>query len=237
MKKLKSLSIVIPFFNDEATVSRQITFAYLVGQNVTNKLEVIAIHGGDSKDNTYEEIIKMKLIYKELKIINKKDNQEGYAVIKHGFKKARYEWIIYTDGDAQYHIEEDLPKFVEKYYKTKADVINGYKIKRHDNLIRIFLGNFYAFLSRKIFKLPIRDVDCDFRLIKRKVLNKIKLESKDSSILPEMIYKLKAVGAKFTEVPVSHYARIYGKSNYTAFGLLKEKIIGDYKLFLSLKKK
>jgi len=236
MKKLKSLSIVLPFFNDEATVSRQIIFAYLVGQNVAKKHEVIAIHGGRSQDNTYIEIIKMKLIYKDLIIINKGDNQEGYAVIKHGFKKAKYEWIFYTDGDAQYHMEEDLLKFVDKYFKTGADVINGYKIKRHDNLIRIFLGNSYAFLSRKIFKLPIRDVDCDFRLIKRKVLNKIKLESKDSSILPEMIYKLKMVGAKFAEVPVSHYARIYGKSNYTVLNLLKEKIIGDYKLFLSLKK-
>lgn len=237
MKKLRSLTIVIPFFNDEATVSRQVTFAYLVGQNVASKLEIIAIHGGDSKDNTYGEIIKMKLIYRNLIIINKKDNQEGYAVIKYGFKNAKYEWVFYTDGDAQYRIEEDLPKLVEKYYKTGADVINGYKIKRHDNFIRVFLGNFYALLSRKLFRLPIRDVDCDFRLIKRKILNKVKLTSKDSSILPEMIYKFKEVGAKFAEVPVSHYARIYGKSNYTAFGLLKEKIIGDYRLFLSLKKR
>lgn len=236
MQKLKSLSIIIPFFNDEATVSRQLTYAYSIGENVSNKFEIIAIHGGNSIDNTYSEIIKMKLIYPDLKILNKKNNQEGYAVIKYGFKEARYDWLFYTDGDAQYHIEEDLVKLIEKYFKTGADVINGYKIKRHDNLIRVILGNIYALLTKKIFGLPIRDVDCDFRLIKRKVLNKINLESKDSSILPEMIYKLNLVGAKFAEVPISHYSRIYGKSNYSTFGLIKEKIIGDFKLFLKLKK-
>lgn len=237
MKKLKSLSIIIPFFNDEATVSRQLTYAYSIGKNVSHKFEIIAIHGGNSIDNTYSEIIKMKLIYPDLKILNKKNNQEGYAVIKHGFKEARYDWIFYTDGDAQYHIEEDLPKIVEKQLKTSADVINGYKTKRQDNILRVLLGNLYAFFAQKIFKLPIRDVDCDFRLIKRKFLKKIQLEAKDSSILPEMVCKLKIVGAKFAEVPVSHYPRIYGKSNYTAFGLIKEKIVGDFKLYLSLKGK
>lgn len=236
MRKLKSLSIIIPFYNDEATVSRQITFAYSVASQLSNKFEVIAIHGGNSTDNTYSEIIKMKLIYDNLKIINKKHNSEGYAVIKYGFREAKNEWVFYTDGDAQYHMEEDLLKLVEKYFKTGADVINGYKIKRNDNLLRVFLGNIYAFLSKVVFGLPIRDVDCDFRLIKRKVLNKINLECKDSSILPEMIYKLNQIGAKFAEVPISHYSRIYGKSNYSAFGLIKEKIIGDFKLFLKLKK-
>ena len=237
MKKLKSLSIIIPFFNDEATVSRQLTYAYSVGANISNKFEIIAIHGGNSIDNTYSEIIKMKLIYPDLKILNKKNNQEGYAVIKSGFKESKNEWIFYTDGDAQYHIEEDLIKLIEKYFKTGADVINGYKIKRHDNLIRVLLGKVYAFLAKKMFNLPIRDVDCDFRLIRRKILNKIQLDSKDSSILPEMIYKLNRAGAKFAEVPVSHYPRIYGRSNYSTLELIKEKIIGDINLFLKLNKK
>lgn len=236
MKKLKGLSIIFPFFNDEATVARQITFAYLVGKEVADDFEVIAVNGGRSRDRTFEEIKKMKKIYQDLKIINRENNHEGYAVIKHGLKAATKDWIFYTDGDAQYHLEEDLVKLVQCQMKTKATVINGYKIKRKDNILRIIFGGIYKFLSKFFFNLPIRDVDCDFRLIKKSLLDKIKLKSRDSSILPELIKKLELAGASFSEVPVSHYQRIYGKSNYSIFTLAKEKIFGDIKLYFALKK-
>ena len=70
----------------------------------------------------------------------------------------------------------------------------------------------------------------------KEFIKKIKLESNDASILPELIKKLELAGAKFAEVQVSHYQRVYGKSNYTAVSLLKEKIIGDVKLYLKMKK-
>ena len=235
-KPLSSLSIFFPFYSDEGTVERQISNAYRTGAVLTEDLEVIAIHGGASKDGTFQKILEAKKKYPRLIIVDKADNKEGYAVIKHGFAASTKDWIFYTDGDAQYHLEEDLPKLAEKQIETGADVVNGYKKDRGDNLIRTFLGNGYAFFSRLLFRIPIRDTDCDFRLIRKIVMNNITLESKDASILPEMIKKLEMAGAKFVEVPVNHYEREYGKSSYTAFGLLKEKLIGDIKLFLKMRK-
>lgn len=237
MKKISSLSIVFPFLNDEGTVTRQIICAYMIGKKLTSNLEVIALHGGTSKDNTYKKIKEMKKIYPSLKIINRSKNKEGYAVIKHGFKNATKDWIFYTDGDAQYHLEEDLPNLVSKQIQTNATVINGYKIRRHDSYMRVLLGDIYRLLSKFIFKLPIRDVDCDFRLIKKSLLNKINLEGRDASILPEMIKKLQLAGGRFFEIPINHYSRAYGSSNYRIFDLIKEKIFGDIKLFISLRKK
>lgn len=237
MKKINGLSIIFPFLNDEATVARQIICAYTIGREITNNLEVIALHGGNSKDDTYGKIKEMKLIYPELKVINKPRNKEGYAVIKYGFKKATKDWIFYTDGDAQYHLEENLTELIEKQIKTGATIVNGYKIRRHDSILRIILGDVYRLLAKILFKLPIKDVDCDFRLIKKSLLDKISLESKDSSILPELIKKLQLVKGKFAEVPVSHYPRVYGKSNYKIIDLIKEKLIGDIKLYISFKKK
>jgi len=234
-EKLSSLSIFFPFYNDEETVKKQITEAFRVGNLVSCDLEVIAIHGGKSKDKTFLEINKMAKKYPQLVVVDKSDNKEGYAVIKEGFKKASKEWVFYTDGDAQYHLD-DLPKLVLCQLETGADVVNGYKIERGDNFIRTFLGNVYALLSNFIFELPIRDTDCDFRLIKKIYLDKINLVSKDASILGELIKKLEIVGAKFAEVPVLHYPREYGVSNYTAFGLFKEKLIGDFTLYLKLKR-
>lgn len=235
-KPLSSLSIFFPFYNDEGTVERQITNAYKIGGQLTDDLEVIALHGGNSKDGTFKKIFEVKDKYPNLKIVDKKDNAEGYAVIKHGFAACTKDWIFYTDGDAQYHLEENLPELVVKQAETGADVVNGYKKERGDNFLRVFLGNEYAFLARIFFKLPIRDADCDFRLIRKSFMDRINLESKDASILPEMIKKLEMSGAKFVEIPVNHYGREYGKSNYTVFSLLKEKVLGDIKLFIKMKR-
>lgn len=235
-KLLSSLSIFFPFYNDEGTVERQIINAYKIGSQLTDDLEVTALHGGNSKDGTFKKILEIKNKFPNLKVVDKKDNVEGYAVIKYGFTACTKDWIFYTDGDAQYHLEEDLIKLAEKARETGADIVNGYKKAREDNFLRIFLGNMYASFARIFFKLPIRDVDCDFRLIRKSFMDKINLESKDASILPEMIKKLEMAGAKFIEIPVNHYSREYGKSTYTAFGLLKEKAFGDIKLFLKMKR-
>jgi len=228
---------MFPFLNDEATVARQIICAYTIGKEITSDLEVIALHGGSSKDKTYQKIKEIKNLYPDLKIVNKPKNKDGYAVIKYGFKKASKDWIFYTDGDAQYHLEENLTELIEKQIRTGATIINGYKIRRHDSVLRIILGDVYRLLTKILFKLPIKDIDCDFRLIKKSLLDKINLESKDSSILPELIKKLELAKGKFAEIPVSHYPRVYGKSNYKLFDLIKEKLIGDIKLYISFKEK
>lgn len=237
MRKLTSLSIFFPFYNDEATVERQVRAAYKVGRAVAREVEVIAIHGGKSRDNTLGEIRRVKRIFPDLIMIDKTDNKEGYAVIKYGFYKASKDWIYYTDGDAQYHLEQDLPKLVAKQMMTGAEVVNGYKKRRSDNVLRRVAGDAYRVLAKMLFRLPVRDVDCDSRLIKKSLLSQIKLESHDASILPELIKKLELAGAKFAEVSVSHFSRVYGASNYSVWSLFKEKLLGDLKLYFYFKHK
>jgi putative flippase GtrA len=232
--KLSSLSIFFPFLNDEGTVQKQIERAYEIGKEVAENLEVIAIHGGNSKDQTFRKIKEMQMQFPDLVVVDKSDNQEGYAVIKHGFAAATKDWVFYTDGDAQYDLKE-LPLLVAKQRQTAADIVNGYKKNRGDGFIRFILGDMYARFSRFIFELPIRDTDCDFRLIRKSSLSKIQLISRNASILGEMIKKLEITGAKFVEVPVAHYPREYGQSNYTPWILFKEKLIGDIKLYFKIK--
>jgi len=221
--------------NDAGTVAEQIDAAYEVGGTLTDNLQVIAVHGGASTDNTFDEIKRMKTVYPSLFIVDKTDNWERYAVIKYGFAACTNEWIFYTDGDAQYSLNE-LPLLVKKQIETNADVVNGYKKKRGDGFVRALLGNAYAKLSTFIFELPIRDTDCDFRLIKKTVMDKITLESHDSSILAEMLKKLELVKAKFAEIPVSHFDRKYGTSNYKPLDLFKEKLFGDLTLYKKMRK-
>ena len=231
--KLSSLSIFFPFFNDAGTVNAAIDLAYSVGRQVTKNLEVIALHGGPSHDSTWEMIQKAKRRYPRLKVINKKNNTEGYAVIKHGFEGATKDWIFYTDGDLQYDVTE-LKKLVVTQLKTKVDVVNGYKQHRGDNVLRTWLGTIWQNGARLLFKLPIRDIDCDFRLIRSSLLKKISLRSSGASILEELLIRLQQQGATFAEIPITHRHRTYGHSNYTWWQLVWEKVTGMCKLWFRL---
>ena len=233
--KLPSLTIFFPFFNDAGTVNLLVTQAYFFGKQITENLEVIAIHGGASKDSTLEEILKAKTKYPDLIVLDQSHNQEGYGVIRHGFHAATKEWVFYMDGDGQYHLE-DLPKLVEKAFESGSDVVNGFKVQRSDPWFRVFLGKGYQVFCHLLFHLPIRDIDCDFRLIQRKHLHDVKFSGRGASILPELILILKQSGAKFSEVPIKHYPRVYGCSNYSSFNLFLEKLIGDFTLRAHWKK-
>lgn len=233
--KLDSLTIFFPFLNDAGTVKKQIDDAYYYGRKVAKSLEVIAIHGGASKDDTFERIKQSQKTHRSLKIVDKTNNTEWYAVIKHGFYNATKDWVFYTDGDRQYQLNE-LSKLVAKQLKTNSDVVNGYKTRRDDGYFRWFMGEAYRRFTLLVYRMPVNDLDCDFRLIRMKLLRKVKFESKDSSILLELIGKLRNKGAKFAEVPVSHYQRVYGKSNYPVTRLFWEKLVGDFKIYGKLKK-
>lgn len=233
MKKLNSLSIFFPFFNDAGTVEQAITDAYKFGKHLALELEVIAIHGGLSQDNTHTAILKLKKTFPDLIIIDKRNNKEGYGVIKHGFDQATKDWVFYTDGDLQYRLN-DLKKLVKKQAQTGADVINGYRKKRSDDITRVVLGHIYKTIVKFIFQLPITDLTCDFRLIRKSFLEQFKLYSHNSSIILELIKKLQYKKAQFAEALVHHYPRAYGSSSYHFLSLFKEKLFGDAKVWFLL---
>ena len=114
---------------------------------------------------------------------------------------------------------------------SKVDIVNGYKLTRSDPLIRRVIGSLYNWLLHRFYPLPISDVDCDFRLIRKSLLNKITLSSTSGIICLELIVKLKKQGARFTEVGVHHYRRLFGKSQFFTLGNVW-KTLHEHVLFL-----
>ena len=92
--------------------------------------------------------------------------------------------------------------------------MNGYKISRSDPLHRVVIGRIYHHAVKLLFGLKVRDVDCDFRLIRRAALERVRLESTTGTIPLEMVKKLQDAGCVFAEVPVHHHFRQYGKSQF-----------------------
>ncbi|MBN1541614.1 glycosyltransferase family 2 protein, partial [candidate division KSB1 bacterium] len=153
--------------------------------------------------------------HEHVRVIHHKVNKGYGGALRTGFAQARKRYVFYTDGDAQYDVCE-LENLVEKL-TPDVDVVNGYKIKRNDPYYRVVIGRIYQHVSRLLFSLPIRDVDCDFRLIRRDLFDRIELFSTSGTICVELIYKLAHSGVRFSEVPVSHYFRASGKSQFFNF--------------------
>lgn len=211
MKKLKSLSIFFPALNDEKSIPLLIKKAYKIASRTASDFEIIIVNDG-STDDTIRVVKTLQKKLRGLKIISHKKNLGYGATLTTGFANAKYDWVFYTDGDGQYNPEE-LKKLVEKL-DGKVTVVNGYKLERKDPWMRVFLGEIYNGFLQKIYRPPVTDVDCDFRLIKRSLLKKIKLTSKTGAICLELVVKLKLAGGEFEEVGVHHYPRLYGTSQF-----------------------
>ncbi|MEI6327523.1 MAG: glycosyltransferase family 2 protein [Candidatus Roizmanbacteria bacterium] len=223
--RLTSLTIFFPFYNDAGTVLEQIKDAYRVGGEVSQKLEVIAIHGGKSKDETEMKLNEAKILFPDLQIFDESQSDKGYAVIAIGLKKATSEWVFYTDGDRQYHVD-DLKSLIETQFQTGAQMVNGYKEIRHDSWTRRLAGDLYARIMRVVLRLPVRDPDCDFRLISTALLIDWQPLATGAAIIQDLLIHLRNKSVRLSEVPVHHFGRTYGKSNYTVWKLTKETVSG-----------
>jgi len=187
---------------------------------------VLVVDDG-SKDETRAVLDRLKRELLFLRVIHHERNLGYGAALITGFQNAKKDLIFYTDGDGQYDVRE-LHNLLARL-KPNVDLVNGYKVKRADAWHRILIGVIYRRLMRWTFRLSIRDVDCDFRLFRRYVFEKISLESRSGVICVEMAKKFEEAGFRMVEVPVSHYPRMHGRSEffrvrhlaYTFKGLLK----------------
>jgi glycosyltransferase involved in cell wall biosynthesis len=210
-KKISGLTIFFPAYNDGGTIPSMVLLAQIAARAVTDNYEIIAVNDG-SKDHTPLVLDELERQIPQLRVIHHPQNQGYGAALRTGFASASKEWIFYTDGDAQYNPLE-LHLLVQALHDD-VDIVNGWKISRNDPFIRILLGNIYNFGVKLFFGLHLKDVDCDYRLIRRSIFSAIQLESNTGSICVEMIKKIQDAGFKFAEVPVSHYHRQYGHSQF-----------------------
>lgn len=213
-KRISSMSAVFPAYNDAGTIPSMVLTAIMAMQQVTDDYEVIVTNDGSS-DHTGLVLAEMAKRCPELRVITHPVNKGYGATLRSGFSAARKEWVFYTDGDAQYNPLE-LINLVNALHDG-IDIVNGFKISRNDPLSRKIIGRIYHHVVKLLFGFKLRDVDCDFRLIRRSIFDEIELESVTGSICLEMVKKFQDAGYIFAEVPVSHFHRQYGKSQFFNF--------------------
>jgi glycosyltransferase involved in cell wall biosynthesis len=225
------LSIFFPAYNDVGTIASLALVAHMTAREITPDHEVIVVDDG-SPDHTGELLDEMARHFPWLKVVHHPHNRGYGGALRTGFATASRELVFYTDGDAQYD-----PREMKRLYEALAndvDFVNGYKISRNDPLHRVVIGRLYHWFVKLAFGLRLRDVDCDFRLMRRRVFDKVQLTRSSGVICVELMKKVQDQGFRIAEVPVHHFHRSYGKSQFFNFPRVGRTLVDLARLWMEL---
>jgi glycosyltransferase involved in cell wall biosynthesis len=231
VQKPLGLSVFFPAYNDSGTIASMVIGAVKAASALTPDYEVIVVNDG-SVDRTGEIADELARTYPHVRVIHHPKNRGYGGALQTGLRSATKELIFYTDGDAQYDPAELAALWA--HMTPEADLVNGYKISRSDPLHRIIIGRVYHHVVSWLFGLTVRDVDCDFRLMRRSIFERINLEKTSGVICLEMMKKISDARFRIVEVPVHHYHRAFGKSQFFNFRRIVKTGVDVMRLWFAL---
>jgi glycosyltransferase involved in cell wall biosynthesis len=205
--------------------------AVQTASELTPDYEVIIVNDG-STDATRQIAEELARTYPQVRVVNHERTRGYGGALQTGFRSATKDLVFYTDGDAQYDPSE--MKALWARLTPDLDLVNGYKISRSDPIHRIVIGRLYHHIVSVLFGLKVRDVDCDFRLIRRSVFSRIRLEKTSGVICLEIMKKIQDAGFRIIEVPVHHYHRVHGRSQFFNVRRILRTAVDVMRLWVSL---
>jgi len=225
------LSVFFPAYNDAGTIPSMVLSALLAARRLTPDYEVIVVNDGSS-DATPVLLAELARAYPQVRVVTHAVNRGYGGALRSGFEHASKEYVFYTDGDAQYDPAEMAALWARM--DESVDLVNGYKISRSDPLHRVLIGRIYHHTVRLLFGLRVRDVDCDFRLMRRSIFDRVQLTKNSGVICLEMMKKIQDAGFRIAEVPVRHYHRAYGRSQFFNLRRVGRTAVDVFKLWVDL---
>jgi glycosyltransferase involved in cell wall biosynthesis len=207
--RLSGLSIVLPCKDEAGNVERAIDEATHAAQRVADAHEILIVDDG-SRDATWALAAARASDDPRIRVLVHPRNRGYGAALRTGFAAARMEWVFVTDADLQFDLD-DLDCVLA--LAPACDLVAGYRLQRADRLHRRLNAAAWNALVRRSFDLPVRDVDCAFKLIHRDVLERILLTADGAMVSTELIVRARAAGAEIAELGVTHRPRTAGRSS------------------------
>jgi glycosyltransferase involved in cell wall biosynthesis len=229
---VKSISVFFPCYNEAGMVDDLTAKAVEVLEEISDDYEVIIVDDG-STDGTGEKADRIAESNSRVKVVHHKPNSGYGGALQSGFKAATKEFVFYTDGDGQFDIGE-LPKLVNII--DDCDIVSGYRIKRSDSFIRKLNAAGWNRLVCLLFGMKIRDIDCAFKLYRRKIFDDIEMRSMGALIDTEILARATRKGYKIKQVGVHHYPRTAGSSTGANIKVILKAFVELAKLYREIVK-
>ena len=197
-----------PAYYDENTVEPLARASVDAARELTDDFEIIVVDDA-SPDRTGEIADRLAREIPQVRVIHHPTNRGvGQAMIS-GWRGATKDYVFYTDGDAQYDVSE-LKLFMP--YVKDYDLIVGYRIKRAEGITRIFTSRVFHLLLLLLFGIHYRDTDCSFKLIHRRVLERLKFRTGGGVTDAEVLIQARKLKIPVKQIGVHHYKRKFGRS-------------------------
>jgi glycosyltransferase involved in cell wall biosynthesis len=207
--RLPGLSIVLPCLDEAANVAAMVRDAREAAERVADEHELIVVDDG-SRDRTLTIARGLAAADPAVRVLVH-DRNRGYgAAVRTGFQAARMPWVFLVDADRQFDLRQ-LDDFIPS--AATCDVIAGRRVQRADPLVRRAAARAWNVLVRRLFDVPVHDVDCAFKLVRREVLSSFELTAHGAMVSTELVVKLVRAGARIEERGVVHMRRTAGKQS------------------------
>ena len=206
---MPSLSIVIPAYNEEASVAATVEEVSSVVEMLKMDYEILLVNDG-SRDHTGEIARELEQRIPNFRLIEHFPNRGYGGALKAGFAAATKDVIVFTASDKQFKFSE-ITLLLDKLTPDMT-LVSGWRVHRQDSLIRRLNGRGWNTVVMLLFGRTIHDIDCGFKVFRREALDHLHLESNGAMIDTEMLAEMRARGFKMTEVPVTHLPRTTGSS-------------------------
>jgi glycosyltransferase involved in cell wall biosynthesis len=231
----KILSVVIPVYNEQATIRTVIE--KVVG--IPYLLEIIAVNDGSS-DGTDVILKKLAAEYSELQVIHHLKNQGKTAALRTGFQATKGDIVIVQDADLEYNPQE-IQDVIEPILDNKADVVYGsrFLVRKAARVLYFshYIANkFLTFLSDVFTNVNITDVETCYKAFRGDIIRNMIVKSQGFGFEIEVTAKVSKLKCRIFEVPISYYGRTYeeGKKIGLKDGLQAIWYIIYFNLFCSL---
>lgn len=234
-RQIEKLSVFLPAYNEEANLERTVKNVIDNLQKNVSEWEVVIVDDG-SKDKTGNIADELAKIDQRVHVIHHSSNRGYGSTFKSGLYGCKYPWIAFIDSDGQFDFAE-INRFIVTQEKTQADLVIGYYLGRKVSFIRKLNSKLWQFVVYLLFGLNVRDIDCGFKLISKKVVDTIPhLESERGAFISsEFLIKVKKVNFKIVEIGVQHFPRKFGEATGAKLDVIIQSFIDLFKLWQKIK--
>lgn len=216
MTKLPSLTIFFPFYNEEDNIERVARLALEAAPKFADDFEIILVNDG-SLDRTEAIADRLAEEFPQIRAVHNRPNVGYGGAVRRGFAESKKEYIFFTDGDAQFDLNE-IDRLVALL--DQCDIAVGYRANRADPFMRKVNAWGWRQLIRLLFGVKVRDIDCAFKLLPKTFIDAIDLKSDGAMISAELLAKARYRGLRVAETPVTHYPRTAGNPTGANFKVI-----------------